>query len=357
MSATPIVNLNAVTQRFGDFEVLRDITLQIQDGEFLTILGPSGSGKTSVLRILGGFSQPTSGAVELDGESLLGLSPARRPFNTVFQDYALFPHMTVAQNVEFGLRVKGVSRTEREKLTSEAIELVSLGPFTKRYPSQLSGGQRQRVALARALVCKPRLILLDEPLSALDAELRKQMQAFLKTVQREVRTTFVFVTHDQDEAIHISDRICVINRGVIEQLASPEEIYRQPSSEFVARFFGENNFLPVEVAGEGRVISDFGTLAVTQGHLPIGSKALLAIRPEALQLSDKGSAGSNNSIMARVDGVEFSGPTVKLSLTAARHPLLVRLASSQAHGVHAGTEVCLSWAPQNGWLVKPGAAP
>ncbi len=216
-----LLELKAVSKSFGPTQVLENIDLAVRDGELITILGPSGSGKTTILRMIGGFTQPSGGAILLEGRDIAALPINRRPFNTVFQDYALFPHMTVAGNVGYGLMVRGRPRREVAKRVAAALDLVQLGAFAARYPAELSGGQRQRVALARAIICEPRLILLDEPLAALDVELRRQMQQFLKGIQREIRTTFLFVTHDQEEAIAMADRICVMNFGRILQLGSP----------------------------------------------------------------------------------------------------------------------------------------
>src|SRR5690242_18121281 len=261
---TVLLELKGVSKAFGATRVLEHIDLAVEDGEFITILGPSGSGKTTILRMIGGFTQPDQGEILLDGKDIAKEPINRRPFNTVFQDYALFPHMDVAANVGYGLMVRRVARQEVARRVRQALDLVQLGPLAARYPGQLSGGQRQRVALARAIICEPRLILLDEPLAALDVELRKQMQLFLKDIQREIRTTFLFVTHDQEEAIAIADRICVMNFGRILQLGTPHEVYYRPRAEFVARFFGDNNLIEGKL-GEGdgqrrRIETAIGTL-------------------------------------------------------------------------------------------------
>jgi len=235
-----LLSLRAVSKSYGPVPVLHEIDLAIRDGEFLTVLGPSGSGKTTVLRLIGGLESVTSGAIYLDDRDISRVAINRRPFNTVFQDYALFPHMTVAANIGYGLSIRRRPRPEIKRRVTEALDLVQLGKFADRYPAQLSGGQRQRVALARALICEPRLVLLDEPLAALDLELRRQMQEFLKSIQREIKTTFLFVTHDQEEAIGMADRICVMESGRIRQLGTPHELYYRPSCEFVARFLHED---------------------------------------------------------------------------------------------------------------------
>src|SRR6187200_755697 len=234
--------------------------LSVGDGELFAILGPSGSGKTTVLRMVAGFEQPTAGVIRLGGVDVTALPARRRDVNTVFQEYALFPHMTVAQNVEYGLKVKGVARDERRRRTSDALDMVRLSGEASRSPAQLSGGQRQRVALARALVGRPRVLLLDEPLGALDLKLREQMQVELKAIQRDVGITFVFVTHDQEEALTMSDRVAVFNEGRIQQVGTPQDIYETPRSEFVARFVGTSNLLEGEVAR--RLLGRDGVFAV-----------------------------------------------------------------------------------------------
>jgi putative spermidine/putrescine transport system ATP-binding protein len=242
-SVAPDVALIGLRKQFGDVAAVDGIDLEIKHGEFFTMLGPSGSGKTTTLRLIAGFERPDGGRVELGGRDVTGLPPYERDVNTVFQDYALFPHMTVGENVEYGLRVKGVGKAERRRRAQEALELVDLGAFGARTPIQLSGGQRQRVALARAVVNSPRVLLLDEPLGALDLKLRMQMQVELTNIQTELGITFVYVTHDQDEALTMSDRIAVFNDGRIEQVATPAELYEHPASEFVAGFVGTSNVL------------------------------------------------------------------------------------------------------------------
>ena len=244
----PAIRLESVTKKFGGFIAVEDLSLDIAEGEFFTMLGPSGSGKTTVLRAIAGFELPTSGHIYLHGKDVTDLPPFEREVNTVFQDYALFPHMSVVENVAYGLRVRGVGKEERKKLALEALDVVKLTEFSDRMPNQLSGGQRQRVALARASVLKPKVLLLDEPLGALDLKLRQEMQVELKDLQRQLGITFVFVTHDQEEALTMSDRIAVFNKGRIEQIGSPQEIYLAPESEFVADFVGVSNIFSGEEA-------------------------------------------------------------------------------------------------------------
>jgi putative spermidine/putrescine transport system ATP-binding protein len=237
------IRLENVSKRFGEVVAVDAIDLEIQHGEFFTLLGPSGSGKTTTLRMIAGFEDPDAGTVELGGRDVTGIPPYDREVNTVFQDYALFPHMTVGQNVEYGMRVRRVSRGERRRRANDALEMVRLGGYASRKPSELSGGQRQRVALARAIVNRPRVLLLDEPLGALDLKLREQMQVELKSIQGEVGITFVYVTHDQEEALTMSNRVAVFNQGRIEQIGPPAEIYERPSSRFVSGFVGFSNVL------------------------------------------------------------------------------------------------------------------
>jgi len=263
----PAVEFRGVSRLFGDVRAVDNVDLSIGDGEFFTLLGPSGSGKTTSLRMIAGFEQPTSGQIALYGQDVTNLPPYERPVNTVFQDYALFPHMSVGENVGYGLMVRKVSKPERERRVAEALEMVQLAGYQGRKPSQLSGGQRQRVALARALINRPRVLLLDEPLGALDLKLRQQMQIELKTIQNEVGITFIFVTHDQEEALSMSDRIAVFNMGRIEQIGSPSELYERPRTPFVASFVGTSNILEGETAE-----------AIT------GSPHLFAVRPEKIRL-------------------------------------------------------------------------
>ncbi|MGO4255666.1 ABC transporter ATP-binding protein [Marmoricola sp. RAF53] len=267
-AATPSIRLTNLAKSFGSVRAVDGVTLDLSDGEFFSMLGPSGSGKTTVLRMIAGFEQPTSGRIELAGVDVTDQPPFARDVNTVFQDYALFPHMNVLENVEYGLRVKKVPKAERRRRAGEALESVRLGSHGDRRPGQLSGGQRQRVALARALVNRPKVLLLDEPLGALDLKLRREMQIELKQIQRDVGITFVFVTHDQEEALTLSDRIAVFNDGRIQQVADPRALYESPQSPFVAGFVGTSNLLTGAAA-----------LAV------IGRDGTFSIRPEKIHVS------------------------------------------------------------------------
>src|SRR4051794_24158592 len=252
-SAESDIRLAGVRKRFGDVAAVDGVDIEIRRGEFFTLLGPSGSGKTTCLRMIAGFERPDEGSIQLAGDDVSGLPPAERDVNTVFQDYALFPHMTVGENVAYGLKVKKVAKGERSKRVEEALAMVRLEGYGERRPSQLSGGQRQRVALARPLVNRPRVLLLDEPLGALDLKLRQQLQVELKRIQQEVGITFVYVTHDQDEALTMSDRIAVMDAGKVLQVGSPRDVYEEPDSRFVAGFVGVSNVLelPVDTANDG----------------------------------------------------------------------------------------------------------
>src|SRR5829696_8230974 len=257
-SGTPSVELAGVTKRFGEVVAVDDLSLQLGAGEFFTLLGPSGCGKTTTLRMVAGFETPTEGTIRIDGTDVESEPPHRRPTNTVFQSYALFPHLSVADNVAFGLKRKKVAKQEISKRVAAELERVGLSAEAGRRPAQLSGGQQQRVALARALVNLPKVLLLDEPLGALDLKLRKGLQIELKRIQREVGITFVYVTHDQEEALTMSDRIAVMNRGRIEQVADPEDVYERPATTFVAGFIGVSNLMPALVDGPDRVRLDHG---------------------------------------------------------------------------------------------------
>jgi spermidine/putrescine transport system ATP-binding protein len=299
-----------VTPEGGILAAVNHVTMQIRDGEFFSLLGPSGCGKTTSLRMIAGFELPTDGKILIRGKNMSQVAAHLRPVNTVFQQYALFPHMTVEQNIGFGLEMKGVARAERSKRVSEALEMVRLPGMEMRRAKQLSGGQQQRIALARALVNKPEVLLLDEPLGALDLKLRKEMQLELKTLQREVGITFIYVTHDQEEALTMSDRIAVMNKGVALQVGEPEEIYERPADKFVADFIGETNFLDGVVRGQkGPVVEvelpGTGTVFVESSRkFTNGQQVSVAVRPEKLRLN---SDTEGNSLKGRVEEVIYIG--------------------------------------------------
>jgi len=307
--ARPVaVEVEAVSRRFGEFQALDQVSLTIREGEFFSLLGPSGCGKTTLLRIIAGLDLPDEGTVRIGGTDASSLPAHRRPVNTVFQSYALFPHLTVRDNVAFGLRMKKVVAAEIAQRVERALEMVQIVPFAERKPAQLSGGQKQRVALARALINRPRVLLLDEPLAALDLKLRKELQVELLELQRTLRITFVFVTHDQEEALVLSDRIAVMRAGRIEQLDEAEALYERPRTRFVSQFLGSCNLIAGEVVGSGQVATAHGPLAVAgdQARLPAAGRVTLAIRPEKVALRTPAERGENR-LAARVERLMYIG--------------------------------------------------
>ena len=355
-----MVELRNVTKRFGDFTAVTDINLEIEAGEFLTLLGPSGCGKTTLLRMISGFEFPTEGTVWLNGQDVTHLPPYRRNVNQVFQSYALFPHLTVEENISFGLKMQKLPKAEIVERVKAATALVSLGGMEQRKPSQLSGGQRQRVALARAIVCQPKVLLLDEPLSALDAKLRHLMQVELKRLQKKLGITFVFVTHDQEEALTMSDRIAVVNKGRIEQLGESSEIYHAPQTTFVANFIGQANILEAKlVADEGdftrlRLIGDVEVLVPSESRLDTMTELLVSIRPEKVHLQKTKPSGSN-AFEAIVEEELFKGATDQLELrTEGGLELTVVVANESAtqECFHKGEKVWCSLHPSDIVVVR-----
>jgi spermidine/putrescine transport system ATP-binding protein len=348
-----LVELQKIVKRFGDTEVVKSLDLSVEKGEFLTFLGPSGCGKTTTLRMIGGFELPTSGTILLDGKDVVDLPPYKRDVNTVFQSYALFPHMTVAENVSYGLEQKRVPRPERETRVKDALAMVRMDAFAKRRPRELSGGQQQRVAVARAIVNKPAVLLLDEPLGALDLKLRKEMQVELKQLHRRLGMTFIYVTHDQEEALTMSDRIAVMNGGRIEQIDSPVEIYCRPRTRFVADFIGDTNLLTGTVAAGGDALSVGGRKVPIQKaeNLPEGKEAHLSIRPEmvSVRVWNAGSvAAGRASLAGTVEATIFVGSVWKTIVKTADGGRVTASEPPSSHGhMEPGAEVSVEWAVES----------
>jgi spermidine/putrescine transport system ATP-binding protein len=357
------VELRNVTKRFGDFTAVDDLSLTIGEGEFFTLLGPSGCGKTTTLRMIAGFEEPTDGQVLIDGADVDGLPPYKRPTNTVFQSYALFPHLSVEENVGFGPRRQGVDKGEIDKRVRAELERVGLAKEAKRKPAQLSGGQQQRVALARALVNLPKVLLLDEPLGALDLKLRKGLQVQLKQIQREVGITFVYVTHDQEEALTMSDRIAVMNHGRIEQVTDPVEIYEHPSTTFVAGFIGVSNLMPgvVKASGaKGEVLLDSGvTVSAEVNGFERGDRCHAVVRPEKLEImpeKEKPPRGHPN-VSGLVESSLYLGTSTQMQVRLPDEVLMTVLCPNTNEAERqslpgAGAKVKISWAPEHMHLVK-----
>ncbi len=366
---TPTVRLDHVTKRFGDFTAVREMELEIPAGEFFTMLGPSGCGKTTTLRMIAGFEDPTEGRVLLSGEDVTSLPAFRRPTNTVFQSYALFPHRNVEQNVAFGLQRQKVDKAEIRRRVAEELERVGLSGEAKRKPAQLSGGQQQRVALARALVNRPEVLLLDEPLGALDLKLRKQLQVELKRIQRDVGITFVYVTHDQEEALTMSDRIAVMNRGVVEQVSDPESVYERPATTFVAGFIGVSNLMPGEIVssnGAGtqmRLDAGPTVKALDSGGVRAGERAHAVVRPEKLELEQAGAPeeGNRPSVEGQVESSLYLGTATQMVVKlgdGTRMTVLVPNADAEARRdlPAAGDGARLSWSDENIHIVREGSS-
>ncbi|MFO1035610.1 MAG: ABC transporter ATP-binding protein [Geminicoccaceae bacterium] len=360
MAEAPIVRFEGVTKRFGSFTAVENISLDIPRNAFFALLGPSGCGKTTLLRMLAGFETPTEGRVLIDGEDMARVPPNRRPVNMVFQSYAVFPHMTVADNVAYGLKVSGVPKAEIGPRVDEALAMVRLGQFAARKPAQLSGGQRQRVALARALVKRPKLLLLDEPLSALDKKLREDMQLELVRLQHEVGISFVIVTHDQEEALSMATEIAVMSHGKILQRAAPRDLYEHPNCKFVADFIGATNMFEGEVTAErGGVatmsIPGLGTVEVPgDGHGP--GAASLAIRPEKIRLGMDNAGEPPLRWSGKVEELAYFGGTshVYLTLDGGQRVAVFRSNASRAElpGLEQGAECWLDFAPEDAVLLR-----
>ena len=361
------VSLRGVTKRFGNFVAVDDLDLDLESGEFFTLLGPSGCGKTTTLRMIAGFETPDEGSVLIDDTDVASMPPHKRPTNTVFQSYALFPHMSVADNVAYGLKRSGVDKGETERRVQAELERVGLWGEANRRPNQLSGGQQQRVALARAVVNLPKVLLLDEPLGALDLKLRKSLQVELKRIQKEIGITFVYVTHDQEEALTMSDRIAVMNRGIVEQVAGPEEVYERPTTTFVAGFIGVSNLMPGTVrslnADRASVELEAGVTVEADAHgLGTGERCHAVVRPEKLVVSAAGNgsapdSATQQSVNGAVASSVYLGTATQLVVElkgGSRMTVLVPNASEaqrqQLPG--AGADVHLAWTPDHIHLVR-----
>ena len=349
------IRLIDLEKRFGDVRAVDAVSLDVRPGEFFSLLGPSGCGKTTTLRMIGGFEMPSGGRILLRDRDITHDPPDKRPLNMVFQHYALFPHLDVAGNIGFGLRRRKVERAEIERRVGEVLELVHLEGFGRRRPNQLSGGQQQRVALARALVNRPNVLLLDEPLGALDLKLRKQMQVELKRIQQEVGITFIYVTHDQEEAMTMSNRFAVMRQGRVEQLGTPEELYERPTTRFVADFIGSTNLLRgvVEADGAVRLSSGERTTRVAHDGLPAGSAIEVSVRPEAVSLVD---ADAPDALRGQVDMAAYLGTTMSYQVRTTGGLVLSVLTSKAGPRRAVGSEVAVTWSPSEA-LVLGGGLP
>ncbi len=359
------VRLVDVVKKFGDQVAVDGISLEVRDGEFFSLLGPSGCGKTTTLRMIGGFEEPTSGLIELQGQDVTWLPPFKRNVNTVFQNYALFPHLSIFENVAFGLRRKGVKSSELKSRVTEMLQLVELPGFEARKPNQISGGQAQRVALARALINRPAVLLLDEPLGALDLKLRKQMQVELKRIQQEVGITFIYVTHDQEEAMTMSDRIAVMNRGHYEQLGEPEVLYERPSTRFVAGFLGVSNLLPARIAGgddryASAVLRDDTPIRVPRALVNGSTAVSIGVRPEKIRLLEltADAPAGHNRLTGVVRDASYLGVSTQYLVDARGGSLTVYEQNveraTRAELWSRGDEVQMTWSPDHSFVVPEG---
>jgi putative spermidine/putrescine transport system ATP-binding protein len=360
------LELQQLRKQFGEVTALKGIELDVSSGEFVSLLGPSGCGKTTALRIIAGFEQPTSGRVLIDGRDILGTPANKRDMGMVFQSYSLFPNMTAQENVGFGLKVRRTARAQRTKRATELLELVGLGEHIHRYPHQLSGGQQQRVALARALAIEPRVLLLDEPLSALDAKVRVQLREEIRRIQKELGITALYVTHDQEEALSISDRVVVLSQGQIEQVGPPAEIYGAPHTVFVATFIGTMNRIEGTVSadplnGSGGFVESAGVrLPVSAARdLPGGERVLVLIRPEVIELDRLDGNGSlpDHRLKGSVLSHTFLGSVTRLSVSSSLGEFMVDVPSAGALSLGVGTQVTLDWDAESPRLIKLAESP
>jgi putrescine transport system ATP-binding protein len=358
-AGTALVRFEAVSKRFGAISAVEDLTLDIAHGEFFALLGPSGCGKTTLLRLLAGFEAPNQGRILLDGEDIVDIPPHQRPVNMMFQSYALFPHLTVEGNIAFGLRQEHVSRRERAERVADMLALTRLQGFEKRRVGRLSGGQRQRVALARSLIKRPRVLLLDEPLAALDKKLRAETQFELMELQRKLGTTFVIVTHDQEEAMTVADRIAVMNEGRLIQLAEPSDIYERPKSRWVAEFLGEVSLIEGRIGEDSRdMLTAIGNLRIADtAGAQVGEKVALALRPEKLRMDSERPAGEGrNAVAGTVFEIGYRGDMSLYKVRLADRTLMkVALVNTAARGAPpfaVGDLVWLSWLPDAGVVLR-----
>jgi spermidine/putrescine transport system ATP-binding protein len=358
---TSAISIQGVTKSFGDVVAVRDLSLEIREGEFLTLLGPSGCGKTTTMRMVAGFEEPDTGQILLRGDDVVGVPPNKRSVNMCFQNYALFPHMNVQQNIEYGLKLKKIPKDERATKAAEMLEIVRLEGYEQRRPGQLSGGQQQRVALARALVNRPAALLLDEPLGALDVKLRKQMQLELKRIQHELKTTFVYVTHDQEEALSMSDRIAVMNQGVIEHLGEPRDVYDHPATPFVADFVGVLNAAEVAISA---VEADRAVMTLNDRERIVapllqeasaGATALVAVRPERIGIAAGDVEVADGSrVRGTIAQVVYLGTLTQFHVrTSLDRVFVVHLLSTEAsEDLRQGDEVTLSWPIEDSSILR-----
>jgi putative spermidine/putrescine transport system ATP-binding protein len=354
------LRVEGAVKRYGEVVALDGVSVDVRPGEFLTLLGPSGSGKTTMLNAIAGFAELSEGEIHLDGAPIAPIPPHKRNIGVIFQSYALFPHMTATANVAYPLRQRGASRAERERRVAEALELVGLGEIGHRYPRELSGGQQQRVAFARAIVFSPRLLLMDEPLGALDRKLREGLQREIKSIHRDLGITFVYVTHDQSEALALSDRIAVFRRGRIEQVGTPEELYERPANRFVAEFMGESNILGGRLAeGEGGARFDADGLEhplAVPAERPRGS-CCYVIRPEAIRLLAAGEGAElDNELRGRVADVSYLGASRRIAIACERLAFLVRQDAGSAAAPAVGEGVRFGWRAEDVLLVPESGA-
>ena len=352
-----ILELINVVKKFDDQYAVNDISIHIKKGEFLTLLGPSGCGKTTTLRMIAGFEEPTSGTILLENEHVENKQPNERNVNTVFQNYALFPHMNVYDNIAYGLKIKKVSKSEINRRVKETLNLIQLSGYEKRKPDQLSGGQKQRVAIARAIINNPKVLLLDEPLGALDLKLRKQMQIELKKLQKQLGITFIYVTHDQEEALNMSDRIAVMNEGVIEQIGTPEQIYERPKTKFIASFIGESNIFEAEVeAANGNnailIIKD-KKINFFSSNLKKGDKLFIALRPENMKYSLE--QVGDLSLKAIIKEHNYVGSNIKtIAILPDQQEILISNYNKKSNLPKEGTEVWISFETEDMAIIKAG---